>query len=128
MLTTVTLPRNGRQKMTCFNCGGPHMLSACKEPKDYGRIAKKRREFNEANPNSRPQQQPSSTDLSSNMPLVSFDHFKPGNIRFANDILYSQPHSIFYLVMFYDMLLDCTQTKFRNMYTSFVSLVIHLAG
>jgi len=29
---------------SCFNCGGPHMISECKEPKDYARIAAARRQ------------------------------------------------------------------------------------
>ena len=34
-----------RQKNTCFNCGGDHVLAQCKLPKDHKRIATAKMEF-----------------------------------------------------------------------------------
>jgi hypothetical protein len=34
-----------RPKASCFNCGGEHMISECKEVKDFQRIKKNKAEF-----------------------------------------------------------------------------------
>ena len=41
------VPKNGKSSFTnsCFNCLGNHIISECKEPKDYKRINKNRRSF-----------------------------------------------------------------------------------
>ena len=34
-----------RPKASCFNCGGEHMISECKEVKDFQRIKRNKAEF-----------------------------------------------------------------------------------
>jgi hypothetical protein len=47
LLTTNLKGRNPRAKLQtlCYNCGGTHHLSACKEPRDETRIAANRKQF-----------------------------------------------------------------------------------
>jgi hypothetical protein len=47
LLTTNLKGRNPRAKLQtlCYNCGGAHHLSACKEPRDETRIAANRKQF-----------------------------------------------------------------------------------
>ncbi|KAK7088429.1 hypothetical protein V1264_022353 [Littorina saxatilis] len=44
----------GRQKNSCFNCGGEHRLNECTLPKDQNRIRIKRREQQDRSANSKP--------------------------------------------------------------------------
>jgi len=40
-----TPKQESSSRNSCFNCGGSHMISECKEPKDHARIAANRRQF-----------------------------------------------------------------------------------
>lgn len=52
--STVETPKpETSSRNSCFNCGGPHMISECKEPKDHARIAAARRQQGGGGPQAR---------------------------------------------------------------------------
>ncbi|XP_002166454.1 zinc finger CCHC domain-containing protein 8 [Hydra vulgaris] len=78
-LPIVEEPLNVRVKQLkqCFNCGGEHHLTACREPKDKDRISKNRLEFAKFNPVA------SNQKFGGDEPEERFRHFKPGTISEA---------------------------------------------